>query len=98
MIKPSLFVIDNSLRFIILSFTCVWCVQVPLHARDISFALELKLQIAERCLTWVLGTQLGASGRAGNTFNYGPITLASLPRLSLFNLWLKNTKELYLFT
>lgn len=79
MIKHSLFVIDNSLRFIIFSFICVWWVQVPLHARHISFALELKLQIAERCLTWVLGTQLGASGRAGNTFNRGPTSLAVPP-------------------
>lgn len=55
------------------------CVQVPLDARDISFALELKLQIAERCQTWVWGTQPRSSGRAGNTFNYGPISLAIPP-------------------
>lgn len=37
--------------------------------------LELEIHIVFGCLTWVLGSELGSSARAGNTFNQRAISL-----------------------
>ena len=53
----------------------VTCVQVPTEAREEELdPLDLKLQVVVSHPMWVLGTELGSSGRAASSINHHAIS------------------------
>lgn len=57
------------------------CLRVPMETRKALDPLELELQAAVPCLTWVLGMELWSSGRAVSAFNHWAVSPAPATKI-----------------